>query len=107
MKPKFIFIVIFCLGIFIMMVGCATVGQDFSADAVHDIRIDTTTAGEVLKMLGPPWRTGLENGRKTWTYRYYKYRLFGPTDTRDLIITFNPDNTVAAYSFNTTDTDHY
>lgn len=91
-----------CLLLLVLVAGCATVGHDFSSSAVEHIVVDRTTNADLLRMLGEPWRVGLENGRKTWTYGYYKYRAFGPTDTKDLYITFNDDNTVASYTFNKT-----
>ena len=101
-KQKQFFLLGSWLLIFLTAAGCATVGHDFPATAVENIVIDKTTNVDLLKMLGEPWRTGLENGRKTWTYGYYVSRVFGPTDTKDLYITFNADNTVAAYNFNKT-----
>ena len=92
-----------CLWLVLLMAGCATVGKNFESGAVKEIMVNETTAEDVCNLLGNPWRTGLENGKKTWTYGYYKYRLFGPADTKDLVITFNKDNTVYSYSFNTTE----
>lgn len=88
--------------IFLLASGCATVGKDFSSSAAETIVINKTTADDVRNMLGEPWRTGIEDGLKTWTYGHYKYRLFGQSDTKDLIIRFNADKTVASYTFNTT-----
>jgi hypothetical protein len=103
MKTKRWFGIFVCLWLVLLMAGCATVGKNFQSSAVREIEIGTTTTEDISNILGNPWRTGLENGKKTWTYGYYKYRLFGPTDTKDLVITFNKDNTVYSYSFNTTE----
>lgn len=92
-----------CAMIVFLMAGCATVGHNFPSSAAENIQLNKTTANDLLSMLGEPWRTGMENGKKTWTYGYYKYRLIGQTDTKDLVITFNDDGTVAAYTFNTTE----
>lgn len=89
--------------IVVLMAGCATVGKNFSSSAAERIEINKTTVDDLLNMLGEPWRTGLESGKKTWTYGYYKYRLIGQADTKDLVITFNNDGTVASYTFNTTE----
>ncbi len=102
MKQKQIFLTGICMMMLLVTIGCATVGHDFPSSAVESIVIDRTTNADLLRMLGEPWRTGLENGRKTWTYGYYRYRAFGPTDTKDLYISFNDDNTVASYTFNKT-----
>ena len=70
---------------------------------MNQIRLGETTKEDINKILGPPWRTGLEDGNKTWTYGYYKYRLFGESTTRDLVVRFDSDGVVSSYSFNTTD----
>ena len=46
-------------------------------------------------MFGPPWRTGVEDGRPTWSYGTYKTGL-GDTLSRDLVIRFDVDGTVAS-----------
>ncbi|MDX1588942.1 MAG: outer membrane protein assembly factor BamE [Oleiphilaceae bacterium] len=83
--------------------GCATVGQEFPAAPVSDIRIGETSKEEVREMFGPPWRVGVENGKRTWTYGHYRYRLIGEPSTRDLLIRFNSRNIVEHFSFNTTE----
>jgi hypothetical protein len=45
----------------------------------------------------------MENGEKTWTYGFYKYRPIGEDSTKDLFIKFSDDGTVSSYSFNTTE----
>lgn len=57
--------------------GCATVGRDFAVSEVKKIQTGKTTLGEIRSMFGSPWRVGIENGKKIWTYGKYKYRLFG------------------------------
>ena len=82
------------------LAGCLTVGREFRSDMVGQIQIGKTTRDEVHRMFGEPWRTGLEDGRRTWTYGHYKYSLFGPARTMDLVIRFDPKGTVASYTFN-------
>jgi hypothetical protein len=53
-------------------------------------------------MFGEPWRTGLEDGQRTWTYGYYKYNLLGASQTRDLVVRFDDAGTVRSYTFNST-----
>ncbi|MCE5251062.1 outer membrane protein assembly factor BamE [bacterium] len=89
--------------LFVFAYGCATVGHDFSADAVSKIVIGKTTREDIGSLFGPPWRTGIEDGKKTWTYGYYKYRLFGTSTTRDLVVRFDSKGVVTSYTFNTTD----
>lgn len=75
--------------------GCMpTVGRAFPVYKVRQIEIDKTTKAEVRQMFGEPWRTGLENGKRTWTYGEYGVNL-----SRDLVIRFNDQNVVKSYSF--------
>ena len=80
--------------------ACLTVGREFPADDVAQIQIGQTTRDEVQRMFGEPWRTGLEDGRRTWTYGHYKYKLFGTTETRDLVVRFDAKGVVVSYTFN-------
>jgi len=82
--------------------GCATVGRDFPDSKVKEIKIGTTTESEIRTMFGPPWRVGIDDGQKTWTYGRYHYRLLGNRDAKDLVVRFDKHNVVASYSFNTT-----
>ena len=38
----------------------------------------------------------------TWTYGYYRYRLFGASNAKDLVIRFDDAGTVKSYTLNTT-----
>ncbi len=87
----------------LVIAGCASVGRDFPSDQVNQIEIGKTTQGQVRRAFGPPWRVGIEDGQETWTYGRYRYRLFGKSNTKDLVVRFNDQNIVASYSFNTTD----
>lgn len=84
-------------------VACATAGYDFPSDRAHDIQTGETTKNEIRTIFGSPWRVGLEDGQQTWTYGKYKYKLFGNSSTKDLVIRFNAQDIVSTYSFNTTD----
>ncbi len=81
--------------------GCATVGKDFAASRVVELKIGETTQNQVREMFGQPWRMGMEDGRHTWTYGKYRYSLFGPAETEDLVIRFDNTGTVRSYTFNT------
>ncbi len=85
------------------VVGCATVGQDFPAGKVGALQIGKTSKEEVRTMFGAPWRTGIEDGRQTWTYGKYRYSMFAPAKTQDLVIRFNDDGKVVSYTYNTTE----
>ncbi len=87
--------------ILITVYGCISVGKPFISDDLSWIIRDRTTKDDVYEELGEPFRVGVDSGKLTWTYGYYKYKLIGPTRTKDLIIYFNRDGTVNSYSFNT------
>ena len=83
--------------------GCATVGRPSPAAPVTQIQLHHTTRAQIRAIFGAPWRTGIEDGQTTWTYGFYRYSLFSPARTRDLVVRFAADGTVASYSFNTTE----
>jgi hypothetical protein len=89
--------------VMLFSVSCATVGRDFPVDRVSDIRIGETTQKEIRAIFGPPWRVGIEDGQRTWTYGKYRYRAFRAASTQDLVIRFNERDVVASYTFNTTE----
>ncbi|WP_333873535.1 hypothetical protein [Methylobacter sp.] len=82
--------------------GCATVGHEFPAGQVSTIKIGETTQNDIYTTFGAPWRTGLDNGMKTWTYGNYYYSLFSDGSTEDLVIKFDNRGVVASFVFNTT-----
>lgn len=82
--------------------GCATIGQEFSASHVPEIKIGQTRKQDIKEMFGTPWRTGMEDGHPTWTYGIYKYELFGATDSQDLLIRFDNQGLVRSYTFSST-----
>ena len=82
------------------LAGCLTVGREFPTREIGQIQIGKTTRDDVHRMFGEPWRTGIEDGRRTWTYGRYRYKLFGTTETLDLVVRFDPNGVVASYTFN-------
>ena len=84
------------------LTGCFSVGQEFAGSRVPEIKIGKTTRNEVTDLFGTPWRTGMEDGRTTWTYGIYKYSLFGADDTQDLLIRFDPQGVVRSYTYSST-----
>ncbi len=96
--------VIFCIALLALPLfsGCATVGRDFPAYQVGRIRIGETTREDIRGMFGPPWREGIEDGTKTWTYGKYQYGLLGGTSTKDLVVRFDERGVVTSYTYNTT-----
>ncbi|MFK5927538.1 MAG: hypothetical protein QM483_12980 [Desulfuromusa sp.] len=98
------FIGIMLIGtILLSLVSCATVGREFPVGPVAMIKIGETTLEEIQQMFGQPWRIGIEDGQKTWTYGHYRYATFGPDQTRDLVVRFDQQGKrVASYSFSST-----
>ena len=90
-------------GLALLIGACATVGHDFPAERVPEIRLHETTREEIRTMFGEPWRTGLDDGQLTWTYGKYRYKLFGQASTTDLVLRFDSDGKVVSYTFNTTE----
>ena len=84
-------------------IGCATVGHEFPVDPVSQITIGETTRAEIEEQFGPPWRVGIEDGMRTWTYGHYRYKLFGEAKTRDLVLRFDDRGVVTSYTYNSTD----
>lgn len=83
--------------------GCATVGKDFATHSVDQITIGETTRSDIQEMFGEPWRTGVEDGKRTWTYGKYRWSAFGDAETTDLVVRFNADGSVSSYVYNTTE----
>ena len=75
--------------------GCMpSVGQPFPVKQVRQIEIGSTSKTEIRQMFGDPWRTGIEDGFRTWTYGEYSVKR-----SRDLVIRFDNQNVVKSYSF--------
>jgi SmpA / OmlA family len=87
----------------VLLASCATVGRDFPTEHVSQIEIGKTTQADIEKMFGAPWRTGIEDGQRTWTYGKYKYSIAGKTSSRDLVVRFDKNNVVSSYTFSTTE----
>lgn len=80
------------------LAGCATVGDDFPSDVTW-IAKDKTNKVELERRLGSPFQVGFDSGQLTWTWGFYRYSLFRPTRTKDLVVRFNSNGTVSSYSF--------
>ena len=85
-----------------VLFACMTVGRDFPAQQVAKLHIGKTTQAQVRGLFGTPWRQGVEDGQRTWTYGHYHYALLGSTQTRDLVVRFDEHDVVASYTFNST-----
>ena len=83
------------------LAGCFSAGKDFNVHMVPQIQLHKTTKTQIEQMFGAPWRTGIEDGKQTWSYGTYKYG-FSDTLSRDLVVRFDANNgTVSSYTFNT------
>lgn len=85
--------------------GCTSVGQDFPASRIPEIRIGQTTQADIRDIFGSPWRVGMENGQRTWTYGRYYYSAAGEKQAKDLVVRFDPQGVVSSYTYSTTDHD--
>ena len=91
------------VGLCLMLAACGmTVGRPFPVEPVAGIEQGQTTRGEILDLFGTPWRTGVEDGQKVWTYAHYKYGLGGQSLARDLVVRFDDQGVVASYAFSST-----
>lgn len=91
------FIIMFALlaSLSLPFTGCGpTMGRPFPIAAVKKIEMGKTTKEDIRRQFGQPWRTGIEDGRRTWTYGQYSM-----TVTRDLVVRFNDKDIVVSYSF--------
>lgn len=96
---------VFLVSIFLFLSACATIGVDFPAGEVKNITIGKTTQQDIRSLFGSPWRTGFEDGHRTWTYGNYNYNLFSDNKAKDLVIKFDKSNVVVSYTFSTTEHD--
>jgi outer membrane protein assembly factor BamE (lipoprotein component of BamABCDE complex) len=78
--------------------GCVTNGDDFRSET-NWIKEGETKQSDVRMMLGEPYSVGNSSGRPTWTYGFYRYRLFGKSHQKELKLYWKPDGTVETYSF--------
>lgn len=74
--------------------SCGTTGKNFSESLYKNIVVGTTTHKEIQAMFGPPFKQGVQNGFKTWTYEYNVYKALGNNITKDIIIVFNEGGVV-------------
>jgi hypothetical protein len=93
--PKRLTILMLLAALSLPVSGCMpSAGRPFPVQKVRQIELNRTTKTEIRQMFGEPWRTGLDDGKRTWTYGEYS-----PNITRDLKILFDDRNVVKSYSF--------
>ena len=102
-KPAQIISLTIIVVLILAIAGCFTVGNDFPVDQVSAIKIGKSTQEDIRSMFGSPWRVGMEDGQRTWTYGKYRYSAFSETKTQDLVIRFDDQGKVVTFTFNTTE----
>ncbi len=98
-KKNTIIVVLFI----VLLTSCATIGTDFNGKNVYKIEIGVTLKSDIKKILGDPWRVGIDNGNTAWTYGYYHFKIFKGLETKDLYIVFDSDGKVRSYTYNKSD----
>ncbi|OFZ17057.1 MAG: hypothetical protein A2X86_00990 [Bdellovibrionales bacterium GWA2_49_15] len=96
-KIRFGMFLLLLLGI----VSCATMGNNFEFTGPQAIQVGKTSRSDLLKAYGEPFRVGYDNGDLRWTYGRYLYRMIGESETKDLVITFDANGIVKAYTYST------
>jgi len=71
------------------LVGCGTAGKDFNEGQASKIVPGQTTKLEVLKLLGKPFKKGMQNDKEIWVYEYNEYRALGEDTSKDIFVTFD------------------
>ena len=79
-----------------------SVGRPFPGDRAGELKVGGTTKAEVMRRFGEPWRYGIEDGDTTWTYAKYRYSVFSPAQTEDLVVRFDAGGVVSSFSYSTT-----
>jgi hypothetical protein len=95
LTTKKIVALVFFVILNLSLTGCMpSVGRPFPVEQVRQIEIGKTTKSDVRQMFGDPWRTGIEDGYRTYTYGEYSVN-----NSRDLVIRFDNQEIVKSYSF--------
>ena len=82
----------------VLFFGCATRGKDFPSD-VSWVKNGVTSKTDAKQLLGPPFQVGFASGYPTWTYGYYRYRLFGNSHTKEMKFYWDKTGRVHNMSF--------
>lgn len=89
------------LGLFCILSGCVSTGNDFPSD-LSWIKSEETTQDEVVMVMGKPYAVGHSASTTTWTYGYYRYSLFGNSQFKELKLYWTPNSRIKHYSYNST-----
>ena len=85
----------------LLFIGCGTTGKNFNESLHKNIVVGTTTHKEIQAMFGSPFKKGIQNGYKTWTYEYNFYNAIGNNITKDIIIVFTQSGVVKSHQMMT------
>ena len=88
-----------CFSVLGLCSSCLTRGNDFSSHTDW-IRVNQSKQTDFAKYLGEPLQVGNASGVATWTYGFYKFKVFGESYTKELKLWWNSDRTVKYFSFN-------
>ncbi len=88
---------ILLLAFLLFVFGCGSTGKDFDEALYKNIVVGTTTHKEIQAMFGPPFKKGVQNGNKIWTYEYNVYNALGKDITKDMIIVFTKNGVVKSH----------
>jgi hypothetical protein len=91
--------IISIVAIIIVSSGCGNVGKKFNTSKIENIINGTTTQSDIKKLLGKPFKTGIQNGYSIWIYEDHHYSIIRKDQSKDLIITFDPNGIVKSYQF--------
>ena len=89
---------IVAVGLSFAATGCVTEGRDFRSDTAWIVN-GRTSRDDVRLMLGEPYAVGNSGGRPTWTYGYYRYRIVGKSDQKELKFYWTPQGAVDTFAF--------
>ena len=90
---------IIAIGTVLILGGCGTAGKNFDTPKIETIANGVTTKTEIKKLLGKPFKTGIQNGQPIWVYEHHHYHLINQDTSKDLIIIFGPDGVVLSHQF--------
>ena len=85
--------------LFATLSSCVTSGREFPS-RLDWIQKGKTRQNDVKLVLGDPQFVGSSDGTPSWTYGFYRYRLFSPSHTKELKFYWNADKTIQTWSFN-------
>ena len=81
--------------------SCGSTGKNFNESLYKNIIAGTTTQKEIQAMFGPPFKKGVQNDFKTWTYEYNFYNALGNNITKDMNIVFTQNGVVKSHQMMT------